>query len=83
MAADLDPTGRIFTLQGDPFFKPLQILTQAPGAFLVIGLLFGLFNVRKARKLLRKKAGPGRFEPQTAADFAKPQEPSADAKGGV
>jgi hypothetical protein len=49
----------------------MQILTLAPGAFLVIGLLFGILNIRKARRLRRQRAEHGYLVPQVASDFAR------------
>jgi electron transport complex protein RnfE len=71
MGADLDPTGRVFTLNNEgSLLQPMQVLTLAPGAFLVIGLLFGVLNIRKARRLRRQRAEHGYLVPQVAADFA-------------
>jgi electron transport complex protein RnfE len=86
MARDLDFTRRLFTLRPGvkPAFKPLQILTLSPGAFLVIGVLFGFFNVRKARKRRRQRDAHPRLAPQTAADFAaaKAAKAAKDAAAG-
>jgi electron transport complex protein RnfE len=72
MSADLDPTGFLFTLNNESsLLRPMQIFTLAPGAFLVIGLLFGLMRMRKARKLRRERAGRGYLVPQVASDFPK------------
>lgn len=42
--------GTLFGYKIHMEFKPASVLIMAPGAFLVLGLLLGLFNYRKFRK---------------------------------
>ena len=63
-----------------PDYQPANILVMAPGAFLVIGLLFGLFHWmgNQRRERLRLAGVPA--VAQTARDLAKPKNPNEDER---
>ncbi|HUU09059.1 MAG TPA: electron transport complex subunit E [Phycisphaerae bacterium] len=66
-----------------PAYVPITALGMAPGAFIVIGLLFGFFYWmgNRRREAVRLTATPA--VPQVARDFPKPKkEPAAEAGGG-
>jgi electron transport complex protein RnfE len=56
-----------------PEAQPVTVLVMAPGAFLVIGLLFGLFNLLgdRRREAARRAAAPA--VAMTAKDYPKPE----------
>ncbi len=56
-----------------PQYVPMTVLGMAPGAFIVIGLLFGLFSlVGNRRREAARLAGVSAV-PQVARDFPKPK----------
>lgn len=68
----------------DSFVSPLTIAIMAPGAFVVIGLLFGLFNAIGHRRERAKMMGAHPVTFQTAADLKKPVEkPDILGQGAV
>jgi electron transport complex protein RnfE len=63
-----------------PEYVPITVLGMAPGAFIIIGLLFGLFHWigHRRREAVRLAAVPA--VPQVGRDFPKPaKKPKADA----
>jgi electron transport complex protein RnfE len=56
-----------------PEYQPITVLIMAPGAFVVIGLLFGLFNWlgHRRREAARRAAAPA--VALTAKDYPKPE----------
>ena len=70
---DVTITGLYSTMDGH-WVKPMGLFVQAPGAFIVIGLLFAFFNIVKNRKKCPKPAAPAE-EP-----VAKPAEAAAPAE---
>ena len=55
-----------------PAYQPANVLVMAPGAFLVIGLLFGLFYWIGNRRRERVRLAGVPAVAQTAEDLAKP-----------
>ncbi|MBM4018944.1 MAG: electron transport complex subunit E [Planctomycetes bacterium] len=64
-----------------PEYTPAAVLGMAPGAFIIIGLLFGLFYWigNRRREAARCAAVPA--VPQVARDFPKPPKEGAEAGG--
>ena len=56
-----------------PEYQPVNILVMAPGAFLVIGLLFGLFHWMGNRRQERVRLAGVPAVAQTARDLPKPK----------
>jgi len=56
-----------------PKYQPANVLVMAPGAFLVIGLLFGLFHWLGFRRRDRARLAGIPAVPQTAKDLPKPR----------
>lgn len=56
-----------------PEYQPVNILVMAPGAFLVIGLLFGLFHWMGNRRQERVRLAGVSAVAQTARDLPKPK----------
>jgi len=64
-----------------PPYVPMTVLGMAPGAFLIIGLLFGLFYwIGNRRREAVRLAGVPAL-PQVARDFPKPKKETAAQKG--
>lgn len=65
-----------------PEYVPAAVLGMAPGAFIVIGLLFGLFYwIGNRRREVARLAGVPAVA-RTARDFPKPPKPAAAKAGG-
>jgi electron transport complex protein RnfE len=47
---ELTGAGTVFGLSIGEWFKPATVMAQAPGAFIVLGLLLGWFNWRKQQR---------------------------------
>ncbi|MDK1031464.1 MAG: electron transport complex subunit RsxE [Planctomycetia bacterium] len=62
-----------------PGFVPANVMIMAPGAFLVIGLLFGLFHYIGQRRRERSLATAAVFEPEVGRDI--PEERKAKLLG--
>jgi len=63
-----------------PAYVPMTVLGMAPGAFIVIGLLFGLFHwIGNRRRETVRLAGVAAV-PQVARDFPKPKKKPAAQK---
>jgi electron transport complex protein RnfE len=66
-----------------PKVEPMRALVMAPGAFIVIGLLFGLFRALGNRRALAERAGAAMAVARTAKDFPKkkprPKPPAGDS----
>ncbi len=58
-----------------PRLEPMNVMIMAPGAFLVIGLLFGLFRWIGDRRAARRAAAHAPAVAKTAGDFAQPAPP--------
>jgi len=70
-------SGTLWDYRLYPDYQPATLAIMAPGAFIVIGLLFGLFHaIGRHRKARRKaEAAPAKFT--TAADAAAKKAPDA------
>jgi electron transport complex protein RnfE len=66
-----------------PEYQPANVLQMAPGAFILLGLLFGFFAWRanRQREVERQAVPPA--APQVARDFPKPAKPAAGDKGAA
>jgi electron transport complex protein RnfE len=63
-----------------PEYVPAAILGMAPGAFIVLGLLFGLFAWRQNRRREATRLAGVPAVPQVARDFPKPRKPAPEAQ---
>ncbi len=57
-----------------PQYVPMTVLGMAPGAFIVIGLLFGLFSLVGNRRRAAARLAAVPAVPQVARDFPKPKQ---------
>ena len=70
-------TGAFFGYQLIPGYVPASLAIMAPGAFIIIGLLFGLFNLIGNRRQEAALAGLAAASVQTSADFKDTPAPAA------
>jgi len=59
-------------------YVPASVLTMAPGAFILLGLLFGFFAWRTGRQRDRARLAAAPATPQVARDFPKPPKKEAE-----
>lgn len=52
-------SGRLLDLLIFPNFEPMGLMLLPPGAFLTLGLLMGLFNLRRNKKVITRVQGSG------------------------
>jgi len=64
-----------------PEYQPIAVLGMAPGAFILLGLLFGLFAWMSDRRREAVRRTGVAAAPQTAKDFPKPAKAAAQGGG--